>query len=183
MIHSSDNLITLEISIPNSKDAAFPMSEYGIHRLTRVSPFGNGKLHTSHVKVVVKEKTNFVIEPLQECDVVYEAFKSTGPGGQHKNKTLSSIRATHRPSGLIAIAQRGRSQHDNKVEALQNLQFKWQQIQTQKHFGEKEVAWRENQQLAIVRHYLENHNQVVQNHITKRLQDWWRGNLPIPLKD
>jgi len=56
---------------------------------------------------------------LAECDVT--AFKSSGPGGQHKNTTLSSIRLHHRPSGLVVIGRRERSQKRNLADALSRL--------------------------------------------------------------
>ena len=58
-------------------------------------------------------------ELLAECDVT--AFKSSGPGGQHRNVTLSSIRLRHRPSGLVVIGRRERSQRRNLVDALTRL--------------------------------------------------------------
>ena len=59
---------------------------------------------------------------LDECDIT--AFRSSGPGGQHKNKTMSSIRLRHRPSGLIVIGRRERSQKRNLEDALERLREK-----------------------------------------------------------
>ncbi len=56
---------------------------------------------------------------LEECDVT--AFKAGGPGGQHKNKTLSAIRLHHRPSGIVVIGRRERSQRRNLQDALGRL--------------------------------------------------------------
>lgn len=58
---------------------------------------------------------------LAECDVVTYA-KSSGPGGQHVNKTASAVRLTHRPTGLVAKASDTRSQARNKSIALRRLQ-------------------------------------------------------------
>lgn len=55
-------------------------------------------------------------------DVTFEAFRAGGPGGQHQNTTDSAVRATHRPSGLAAVAREERSQHRNKSLALERLQ-------------------------------------------------------------
>ncbi len=54
-------------------------------------------------------------------DVVFEAMRASGPGGQHVNKTESAVRATHRPSGLVATAREERSQTMNKKLALARL--------------------------------------------------------------
>lgn len=54
-------------------------------------------------------------------DVAFEAMRASGPGGQHVNKTESAVRATHRPSGLVATAREERSQAMNKKLALARL--------------------------------------------------------------
>jgi protein subunit release factor A len=56
---------------------------------------------------------------LRDCDV--EPFKSSGPGGQKKNKTESSVRVRHRPTGLVRIATESRSQARNRVVALERV--------------------------------------------------------------
>lgn len=59
---------------------------------------------------------------LSECDVSY--FKSSGPGGQHKNRTMSAVRLFHRPSGMVTIGKRDRSQRKNLEAALTRLREK-----------------------------------------------------------
>jgi protein subunit release factor B len=56
---------------------------------------------------------------LRECDV--EPYRSSGPGGQKKNKTESSVRVRHRPSGLVRIATEHRSQARNRLLALERI--------------------------------------------------------------
>lgn len=55
----------------------------------------------------------------RDCDVV--PFKSSGPGGQKKNKTESSVRVRHRPTGITRIATESRSQLRNRVSALERV--------------------------------------------------------------
>lgn len=59
---------------------------------------------------------------LRQCRV--ERFRGSGPGGQKRNKTSNSIRITHLPTGIHAIAQETRSQSVNKLHALRRLRFK-----------------------------------------------------------
>lgn len=56
---------------------------------------------------------------LAECDV--EAYRSSGPGGQKKNKTESSVRVRHLASGIVRIATESRSQARNREAALQRV--------------------------------------------------------------
>ena len=56
---------------------------------------------------------------LAECDE--EFFTSGGPGGQHRNKTESAVRLTHRPTELSVTATERRSQARNRTEALERL--------------------------------------------------------------
>ena len=65
-------------------------------------------------------------ELLRECEV--ETFRSSGPGGQHVNKTESAIRLRHLPSGLVVTSQQERSQHRNKALCLQKLRERAEQL-------------------------------------------------------
>ena len=50
-------------------------------------------------------------------------MRSSGPGGQHVNKTESACRVTHLPSGLAVFNQEDRSQDKNKKRALEVLKI------------------------------------------------------------
>ncbi len=53
-----------------------------------------------------------------------EFYKSSGPGGQHKNKRNMAVRVTHIASGLVAVARESRSQQANKEVALERIREK-----------------------------------------------------------
>lgn len=55
----------------------------------------------------------------RDCDL--EFFIAGGPGGQHRNKTETAVRVTHRPSGLVVTATNRRSQAQNRAEAFAKL--------------------------------------------------------------
>jgi protein subunit release factor B len=55
----------------------------------------------------------------RECEIT--PFKSSGPGGQKKNKTESSVRVKHLASGITRIATESRSQHRNREAALERV--------------------------------------------------------------
>ena len=59
---------------------------------------------------------------LKDNDIKYQTTKSSGPGGQHVNKTESAVRATHLPTGVSVLVQDSRSQHQNKKIARQRLE-------------------------------------------------------------
>ena len=61
-------------------------------------------------------------------NIKIEYFRGKGPGGQHKNKTSSCVRATHIPTG-ISVTIDGRNQHKNKRKALQELNKRLQEEQ------------------------------------------------------
>lgn len=71
----------------------------------------------------------------RDCDVT--PYKSSGPGGQKKNKTESSVRVTHRPSGLTRIATESRSQSRNRALALQRV---WDALERRRRRPKPRVA-------------------------------------------
>jgi len=74
---------------------------------------------------------------LQECEM--DTFRSSGPGGQHVNKTESAVRLRHLPSGIVVTCREERSQHRNKARCLQKLR---EQVEQLNYRPEKRVPTR-----------------------------------------
>lgn len=56
---------------------------------------------------------------VQQCSV--DHYRSSGPGGQKRNKTSSAVRLRHHPTGLAVTAADDRSQRVNTVRAVRRL--------------------------------------------------------------
>lgn len=60
--------------------------------------------------------------------VLLETYKSSGPGGQRKNKTETAVRLRHLPTGITVIATEHRSQAQNRQLAFERLRERLQKL-------------------------------------------------------
>ena len=116
--------ITFEVNGENAY--GYLKSERGVHRLVRISPFNSaGKRMTSFASIEVMPELDDNVEvDIRPEDIKMEAFRASGAGGQHINKTSSAVRLTHIPTGVVTSCQTQRSQHQNRDYAMKMLKAK-----------------------------------------------------------
>ena len=114
-----------EVTISIEGEGCFRELQYesGGHRVQRVPETeSKGRVHTSAATVAVLAEPEDVEIDLKTDDYDVERYAaSSGPGGQHVNKTASAIRLIHHDTGIVVKCFEERSQHKNLSKALRIL--------------------------------------------------------------
>lgn len=113
------------IKLSGAGAAAFAHGWRGSVQWTCPSPLRPGHKRKNWfvgVEVLGGITTSETTQSIDPREVAFESMRASGAGGQHVNKTESAVRATHRPTGLVATAREERSQAMNKRLALARLQ-------------------------------------------------------------
>lgn len=129
--------ITLEIRGPLAY--GFLKRESGTHRLVRLSPFNADNLRQTSFALVevlpmIDDKKTLAIN---DSDLAWDTFRSSGPGGQNVQKVSTAVRLKHLPTNIVVTCQSERSQFQNKENALKILLAKLFQRQEEKRLEEE----------------------------------------------
>ena len=162
---------SITLSIKGTNAYGYLKGEKGVHRLVRLSPFdANHKRHTSFasVDVIPEIKRNLDIV-IDDKDLRIDVYRSSGHGGQGVNTTDSAVRITHLPTNIVVTCQNGRSQIQNKEEAMTVLKSKLKLLEIEKQNQELQEVRGEQKNIEFgsqIRSYVLHPYSMIKDHRT-----------------
>lgn len=102
------------------------------------------------------KNTKQLLFSITKKDFDIQFYKSSGKGGQNRNKRETAVRLIHRESGIITTCSDEREQHKNLIKAFKNLinkkEFKqWLRVKTAKEL---------------------NNNIITEEQLNKQIDEW-----------
>ncbi|MBG0564633.1 peptide chain release factor H [Actinoplanes aureus] len=85
--------------------------------------------------------------PFAESDVEIVACRTGGPGGQHRNKASTAVRARHRPTGAVVVVDTERQFSLNRGIALRLLRERLEASDAAAGSAVVEARWRVHDEL------------------------------------
>ena len=148
------------------------LSEIGVHRLVRISPFdAAARRHTSFASVFVTPEVDDRIEiVMRDEDLRIDTYRSSGHGGQHVNVTDSAVRITHLSTGIVAQCQNERSQFKNRDMAMKILRSRLYQHELEKRMAAARKLEESKADISFgsqIRSYVLHPYRLVKDHRTK----------------
>ncbi len=111
--------------------------EAGVHRVQRIpATEKRGRVHTSTATVSVLPELEDIDLHINPADIVFEAYRSGGHGGQNVNKVSTAVRIKHIPTGIVVTASTERFQGQNREIAMNLLRSKLWEIEVEKQHSE-----------------------------------------------
>lgn len=138
---------SLLLRVSGDTAPAFARERIGTVLWVGDSPFRSGHRRRNWFVGVALAPAPESVPDLDEADVAFQTMRASGPGGQHVNKTDSAVRATHRPTGLVATAQEQRSQHANRKLAMLKLALMLEERRSGARDNARHQHWNTHQNL------------------------------------
>ncbi len=105
---------------------AFAASWTGTLCWQAASPYGAGTGRKNWYVIARPCDVDTPATTFVESDVHIVACRTGGPGGQHRNKASTAVRATHRPTGMVVVVDTERQFSQNRRLALQRLRQRFE---------------------------------------------------------